>query len=60
MPKRNELTLADKVRLLKASDGRSQRSLAAEFGIGKTQVQSILKRKAEYMTAYEENNPTER
>ena len=47
MPKRNELTLADRVRFLKASDGRSQISLATEFGIGKTQVQSILKRKAE-------------
>ena len=60
--KRRELSLKDKIELIKVSDqpGNSQRKLAAQFGIGKTQVQSILKRKAEYMTAYEDNDKENR
>ena len=60
--KRRELSLKDKTELIKVSDqpGNSQRKLAAQFGIGKTQVQSILKRRAEYMTAYEDNDKEKR
>ena len=55
---KHELTLAKKVQLIKDSSvGKSQRQLAADYGIGKSQVQRILKRKAEFMTAYDDNNP---
>ena len=53
--KRKELTLKKKVDLIRGSDGQSQRKLADKFGIGKTQVQTILKRKAEILDGYEEN-----
>ena len=29
--------------------------MADEYGVGRTQIQQTLKRKAEYMTAYEDN-----
>ena len=45
--KRNELTLQKKVDLLKNSDGKSSRQLAEISGVGRTQVQNILKRKSE-------------
>ena len=37
-----------------------QRLLAEQFGVGKTQIQQTIKRKAEYMTAYEENTHSSR
>jgi hypothetical protein len=58
--KRVELTLANKVALINASNGKSQRQLAVEFGIGKTQVQTILKRKAELLDSYDENGSSSR
>ena len=58
--KRTELSLEGKVKLIKASSGRNQRQLADQFGIGKTQVQSILKCKAELLEAYEENGNSAR
>ena len=45
-PKRRELSLKEKVQLIKASKEKSQRALAEIFKVGKTQVQQILKRKA--------------
>ena len=45
--KRRELSLAKKVELIGISVGKSQRELAQMFDIGKTQVQTILKRKSE-------------
>ena len=33
----------------------TNRRLADEYGVGKTQIQQTIKRKAEYMTAYEDN-----
>ncbi|XP_064647061.1 tigger transposable element-derived protein 6-like [Lineus longissimus] len=61
-PARRELQLKDKIKLIKAKDseGKSCRQLAEMFDIGKTQVSTVLKRKAEYLDAYEENAPTER
>ena len=41
--------------MIKKSHGRSQRSLADEFNVGKTQVSNVLKRKAEYIAAWEDN-----
>jgi len=52
---RKILSLKEKVELIKLqkSAGRSQRDLAEQFGIGKTRVQVILKRKAEFLDSYE-------
>lgn len=54
--KRIALSLDQKMELIKASSGRSSRQLADQFGIGRTQVQGILKRKAELMEEYDSNN----
>ena len=59
-PQRRELSLKEKVQLIKESKGKSQRALAEIFKVGKTQVQQILERKAEYMTSFEENFPSEK
>ena len=55
--KRKELTLREKIELIKASNELllSQRDLGTKFGISKTQVQGILKRKAEIMGAHGSN-----
>ena len=58
--KRNELHLQKKIELIKNSFGQSQRQLAEIYNIGKTQVASILKRKAEYLAAFEENRQGDR
>lgn len=57
--KRKVLTLEDRVKVIKLLEsGRSTRLVAEEFGVGKTQVQQTLKRKAEFMSDYENNvNP---
>ena len=49
--KRNELTLANKIKVIESHD---------EFGVGKTQINQILKRKAEYLDSFHENVATER
>ena len=58
--KRNELTLQKKVDLLKNSDGKGSRQLAEIYGVGRTQVQNILKRKREILDSYEENGNSSR
>jgi hypothetical protein len=56
--KRIELPLRKKIAVIKASEsGRSQRDLAKDFGIGKTQVGNILKRRRELEEAFERNEP---
>ena len=61
-PSRRELPLEDKLKLIKdrETDGKSVRQLAEIYHIGKTQVSAILKRKAEFLGAFEENAPTDR
>ena len=57
--KRVELCLADKVKVINASaTGQSQRQLAKQFGISKTQVQCLLKRKEEILQCYKEGLAT--
>ena len=60
--KRTPLTLKERVTLIKKfeEDKTSQRQLAAQFNVSKTQVQETLKRKAEFMSAYEENSNSDR
>ena len=58
---RTELTLQRKIEVIKGSDtGKSQRQLAYEFDVGKTQVQVILKRNSELQQAHEENGKSSR
>ena len=52
---RKELTLEQKIALLKDSERLSQRKLSATYGVSKTTVSNVLKRKAEYLEAYECN-----
>ena len=56
----NELTLKEKINLIDASRTQSQRQLADQFNVGKSQVQRILKRKAEFMEAFEENQRSDK
>lgn len=55
--KKNELSLKRKIDLIQESVDKklSQRELAESYGVSKTQVQRILKRKAEFMDAFESN-----
>ena len=55
-----ELCLQDKIKVINCSLNKSQRQLAEQFGVGKTQIQQILKRKAEYTQAFEENEGSQR
>ena len=58
--RRNELTLKEKINIIDASHTQSQRQLPDQFNVGKSQVQRILKRKAEFMEAFEENQPSDK
>ena len=53
------LDLADKVKVIRLYEktGKGSRALAAEFNVGKTQIQGILKRKREHLDDYEKNAP---
>ena len=57
-PKRTVLTLEERINVLKRLDaGKSCRQVAKQFGVGKTQIQSIKKRKRELTEDYENNSP---
>ena len=54
--KRKALDLADRVRVIELSkNNKSARSIADDFGVGKTQIQSIIKNKDNIMKDYENN-----
>ena len=56
--KRKCLTLEERVKVLQLLDsGRSSRVIASDFGVGRTQVQNVAKRKREIMDEYETGNP---
>jgi len=58
--KRIVLTLEQKINAIKRLDqGTPAYKIASEMGVGKTQIQSLRKRKAELMTDYENNVPAE-
>ncbi|XP_042880469.1 major centromere autoantigen B-like [Penaeus japonicus] len=52
-----QLTLAEKVALIKESDGRTQGKLAEKYSVSRTTVRNVLKRKADLNQAYEDNEP---
>ncbi|KAI8502235.1 hypothetical protein Bbelb_198230 [Branchiostoma belcheri] len=54
------LTLGEKVDVIRRYEkgGTSARNLAKDFGVGKTQIQNILKRKIEYLEDYDNNAPS--
>uniref|UniRef100_H3A4H9 HTH CENPB-type domain-containing protein n=1 Tax=Latimeria chalumnae TaxID=7897 RepID=H3A4H9_LATCH len=60
--KRNELSLQQKILLIKEheSSKKSIRALAEQFNCGKTQACTIINRKRDYMTAFEENADSNR
>ena len=47
-----DISLADKIKVFSdyEKSGKSYCRLADEYGVGKTQIQQTIKRKAEYMT----------
>ena len=55
----NLVTLSKKVELIKLAEksGKIQRKLAEDFAIGRSQVFNILKRKREFIDAFEQNAP---
>jgi kinesin family protein 6/9 len=58
-PKRKVLTLQQKVEAIKLlSTGKAACKIAVEFGVGKTQVQNLRKRKFDILSDYENNVPT--
>jgi predicted DNA-binding protein YlxM (UPF0122 family) len=55
MSKQKVLTLNEKIWVLELSMSISARKIADEIGVGKTQIQNILKRKAEVLEDVENN-----
>jgi len=56
--KRKVLTLDQRVEAIKLLDsGKPAYKVAEDFGVGKTQIQNLRKRKAEVLGDYEENVP---
>ena len=53
--KRTELSINEKVELLKNSDGKSSRQLAEKYGVGRTRVQNLMERKREILDSYEDD-----
>jgi kinesin family protein 6/9 len=58
-PKWKVLTLQQKVDVIKLLDsGKAACKIAAELGVGKTQIQNLRKRKFDILSDYENNVPT--
>ena len=57
--KRKVLNLEDRVKVIRLMEsGKSSRIVAEQFGVGRTQIQQTMKRKAELLSDYENNaNP---
>jgi hypothetical protein len=53
---RKVLTLSERVEAIKLhDDGKSSRDVAQIMGVGRTQIQQIMKRKSEVLDDYESN-----
>ena len=58
-----ELTLKHRVKLIKAADSRpkpTQEDLAKQFGIGRSTVSDILRKRATYLQSWEDNQSRKR
>ena len=56
MSKRKCLTVKERVQVIELSDtGLSSRKIAVEFGVGRSQVCDILRRRFEILSEYDEN-----
>ena len=58
--KRKDLTLDEKIAVIRASAGKSQRQLAEEFKISKTQVCNILQRRDDLLEMQSQANPAKK
>ena len=58
--KRTDLSLNDKVKLIKSSDGKPVRKIADEFGIGKSAVSNILRQKEAILNEFNEAENVDR
>lgn len=60
--KRSALTLEQRVEVIRKSEKEhlSNRKIAEQLGVGRTQIDNVLKRKAEVLTDFENNMPIER
>ena len=61
--KKKTLTLKEKIYVITYHEKHPKlvsRAIATNFGVGRTQIQNILKRKNELKTKYEENQPSTR
>ena len=55
------LSLEDKVKAIRMYDQKqSSRNVAREFGVGKDQIQRLMKRKAQVLDEFESNAPNDR
>ena len=53
LSKRKFLSLEDRVKMVRMLDSeRSSRIIASEFGVGRTQVQNVAKRKREFLRIF--------
>ncbi|KAJ8300510.1 hypothetical protein KUTeg_022029 [Tegillarca granosa] len=61
-PKRISLSLDQRLEVIKGSenDNLSARKIAQIYGVGRNQIDNILKRKAEVLSDYENNVPSDR
>ena len=58
---RKVLTLSERVEAIKLHDGgKSSRDVAQIMGVGRTQIQQIIKRKSEVLDDYESNVSNDR
>ena len=58
---RKVLTLSERVEAIKLHDGgKSSRDVAQIMGVGRTQIQQIIKRKSEVLDNYESNVSNDR
>lgn len=55
MANRKVLTLDDRMKVIELSKNKSARQIASELNVGKTQIQNILKRKADLLSDFENN-----
>ena len=61
-PKQTVLTLEQRIEVIRKSEKEklSNRKIAEQMGVGRTQIDNVLKRKADILTDYENNTGPER